>query len=67
MNDKFAKKIKLVDDFSAGRQAGSLSLNVQKTLQPTDVEEIGVKQGRKEQIFEQNNQLQDTEMKLKDA
>lgn len=67
MSDKFAKKIKLVDDFSAGRQAGNLSLNVQKTLQPTDVEEIGGKQGRKEQIFEQNNQLQDTEMKLKDA
>jgi hypothetical protein len=55
MSDKFAKKIKLVDDFSAGRQAGNLSLNVQKTLQPTDVEEIGGKQGRKEQIFEQNN------------
>lgn len=28
MSDKFAKKIKLVDDFSAGRQAGNLSLNV---------------------------------------
>lgn len=67
MSDKFAKKIKLVDDFSAGRQAGNLSLNVNKSLQPTDVEEIGGKQGRKEQIFEQNNQLQDTEMKLKDA
>lgn len=50
--DKFARKIKLVDDFQGGKQGGVLNMNVQKTAQPAEVEEIASKQGRKEQIFE---------------
>ena len=46
MSDKFARKIKLVDDFSSGgRTAGILNLNVQKTKTPQadEVEEIANK------------------------
>lgn len=59
LNDKFARKIKLVDDFSTGRQGGWQSSSVSKAVahggnHPSDVEDLANKE-RQKQIFEQNN------------